>query len=57
MADWSSEMETLDQLMGGDMPLKVIRSVFPSAADFSRGIGGLLTNGDVRLLQGWSGGP
>ena len=51
MADWSPEMGTLDQLLGGDMPLKVIRAIFPSAAGFSRGIVGLLASRDVRLLQ------
>ena len=51
MADWSPEQETLDQLMGGHMPLKVIRAIFPDTARFSRGIGALLANDDIRLSQ------
>ena len=46
----SPELETLDQLQGGDMPLAVIRHVYPDAARFARGLGGLLATGEVRLV-------
>jgi hypothetical protein len=49
-AGWSPEMETLDQLLGGDMPLMVIRQVYPDPARFARGVGGLLAAGEVRLV-------
>ena len=46
----SAELETLDQLLAGGMPLAVIRTVYPNAACFVRGMTGLLAGGDVRLL-------
>jgi hypothetical protein len=49
---YSSELETLDQLLGGDMPLRVIRTVFPDHSRFVKGISGLIRNGDIVLLQG-----
>jgi hypothetical protein len=48
---WSSESETLDQLLGGCMPLTLIRELYPDDAAFRRGILGLLRCGDVRLLS------
>jgi hypothetical protein len=47
----SPEMETLDQLLGGDMPLAVVRKLFPTAGSFVRGVTGLLSSGDVRLVD------
>lgn len=47
----SPERETLDQLLGGDMPLKIIRRLYPDDTAFADGIQGLLRNGDVRLLS------
>lgn len=47
----SPELETLDQLLSDNMPLAMIRSVYPDDAQFFRGMRGLLVNGDVRLLQ------
>ena len=47
----SAELDVLDQLQGGDLPLAVIRQVFPDDAAFIRGIFGLLAAGDVRLLR------
>ena len=47
---YSPEMETLDQLLGGDMPLTVIRGIYPDEASFLRGVLALLSSGDVRLL-------
>ena len=45
----SPELETLDQLTGGDLSLKAIRQLFPSDEEFSRGVLGLLSCGDVTL--------
>ena len=46
----SPELDTLDQLLGGDLPLAAVRWVYPDAARFARGLGGLLAAGDVRLV-------
>ena len=46
----SPEPETLDQLLGGDLPLGVIRGLYPNADAFSKGVLGLLTCGDVKLI-------
>ena len=46
----SLELETLDQLLGGDMPLAVIRGLYPDDKTFTVGIHALLRNGDVRLF-------
>jgi len=47
----SPELETLDQLLGGPLSLEIIRRVFPNSDAFMRGVLGLLTCGDVRLLE------
>ena len=49
----SPELETLDQLICGDMPLMAIRHVYPDPAAFLRGIHGLLKCGDVLLFWRW----
>jgi hypothetical protein len=46
----SPEMETLDQLLGGDLPLSVIRELYPDDGAFMHGVLGLLNGGDVRLF-------
>ena len=46
----SPELETLDQLLGGVLPLAVIRNFYPDVDAFRLGVFGLLTSGDVRLL-------
>jgi hypothetical protein len=46
----SPELETLDQLLGGDLPLAVIRTVYPDDGGFVRGMAGLLAGGDIPLL-------
>jgi hypothetical protein len=46
----SSELETLDQLLGGNLSLNVVRMLYPDEEAFSRGVLGLLSCGDVRLL-------
>ena len=47
----SFELETLDQLLGGDMPLAVIRGLYPDDKSFAGGIHALLRCGDVRLFS------
>ena len=47
---WSPELETLDQLDGGDMALNVIRRVWPDDARFLVGIKALVVAGDVALI-------
>lgn len=47
----SSEMETLDQLLGGEKDLSIIRQLFSSDESFTQGVLALLRNGDVRLLE------
>ena len=48
--NYSPEMETLDQLLGRDQKLSVIRQVFASDQRFVLGIAALLRDGDVILL-------
>lgn len=45
----SPELETLDQLLGGNLSLAVIRNLYPDADAFRRGVLGLLKSGDVVL--------
>ena len=47
----SAELETLDQLLGGDLPLKVIRNLYADEEAFRQGVLGLLSSGDVCLLM------
>jgi hypothetical protein len=47
----SPELETLDQLLGGDMPVSVIAKVYPSLEACRAGLLGLLHEGDVTLLN------
>ena len=47
----SPELETLDQLLGGDLPLKVVLRLYPDADAFKRGVLGLIAGGDVCLLD------
>ena len=44
------ELETLDQLLGGDMALTTIRGLYPHDDACRDGILGLLRGGDVQLL-------
>jgi hypothetical protein len=46
----SPELETLDQLLGGDLPLATIRGLYPDDASFQRGVLGLLQEGDIALI-------
>lgn len=47
---WPPELETLDQLCGGDLPLSVIYGLFGDDDRFRRGVRQMLKNGEVRLL-------
>jgi len=46
----SPELETLDELQGGDLPIAVVSRFYSDADAFRKGIGGLLSCGDVSLL-------
>lgn len=46
----SPELETLDQLLAGVLPLAIIRNLYPDEGAFRQGVFGLLTSGDVYLL-------
>ncbi|HET6323165.1 MAG TPA: hypothetical protein VFG04_00590 [Planctomycetaceae bacterium] len=46
----SIELETLDQLLGGPLPLATIRSLYDSHDHFVRAITAMLHTGQVRLL-------
>jgi len=47
----SPELETLDQLLGGNMPLSVIRRLYIDQSAFEVAIVSLLNGGDVRLFS------
>ncbi len=47
----SPELETLDQLLGGDLALSIVRGLFPDAERFRRGITAMLDTGEVTLLD------
>lgn len=47
----SPELETLDQLASGDLPISVIRSLFEDDNRFIRGITAMLAVGEIRLLD------
>jgi hypothetical protein len=46
----SPELETLDQLLGGDLPIGIIRSLYPSGESFVVAIIQMLRAGEVRLI-------
>jgi hypothetical protein len=43
-------IETLDQLLSGGLSLMIVRRLYPDEEGFRRGIHGLVSSGDVRLL-------
>lgn len=47
----SLELETLDQLLTGSMPLRIIRELYPDDRAFATSIHALLRNGDVLLMS------
>jgi hypothetical protein len=48
--DMSPELEVLDQLLGGDLPLRLIRRIVDDDARFVEAVLALLRSGDVCLL-------
>jgi hypothetical protein len=46
----SPELETLDQLEGGDLDLSIVRRFYSDDQAFNPGVLALLSCGDVRLL-------
>jgi hypothetical protein len=44
------ELDTLDQLLGSDLPLALVRGLYPDACSYRQGILGLLSCGDVSLV-------
>jgi len=46
----SPELETLNQLLGGALPLATIRHLYPDDDRFLRGLSRLLSSGQLRLL-------
>jgi len=47
----SPELETLDQLLGGELPLRTIRGLFPTTEVFNTAMQWMLSCGDVRLFD------
>ena len=47
----SPELDTLDQLLGSDLPLSVIGAIYPDDLTFTRSIHAMLRGGDVRLVS------
>jgi hypothetical protein len=48
---WSPELDTLDQLCDGDMPLAVVRKIFDDEARFARAIAAMLDAKEIRLTN------
>jgi hypothetical protein len=49
---YAPELETLDQLLGGELALSIIRALYADHASFARAVHALLLNRDVELLNG-----
>jgi hypothetical protein len=47
----SPELEALDQLQGGDMPLRVVAALFPDEAHTRRAIAAMLAAGDLTVID------
>jgi hypothetical protein len=48
---WATELETLEQLQGGDLPLATIRSLYESQEHFFRAMTAMLHTGQLRLIE------
>jgi hypothetical protein len=44
------ELETLDQLLGGTLPVAAIRALYPDGDSLRTGLRALLESGDIRLV-------
>jgi hypothetical protein len=47
----SLELETLDQLCGGDLPIAVVRGLFADSDRFVHAIMAMLSAGEIRLVD------
>lgn len=47
----SPELEVLDQLLGGDLPLNVITGLFSDPEHCRLAIGAMLSDGEIRILD------
>jgi hypothetical protein len=47
----SPELEILDQLLGGDMPIALLRRLFDDKERFARAIAAMLAVGDLLMLS------
>jgi hypothetical protein len=47
----SPELELLDQLFGGDMPLQLVRSLFADHERFERAVSAMIGEGELRLFE------
>jgi hypothetical protein len=47
----SQELEVLDQLLGGDLPLEVIAGLFPDRDQCRRAVGAMLAGSEVSVLD------
>lgn len=48
----SFELELLDQLQGGDLPLGIAASLFPDEAHARRAIAAMIAAGELELIDG-----
>ena len=48
---WATELETLGQLQGGDLPLATIKSLYDSQDHFFREMNAMLHTGQLRLIE------
>jgi hypothetical protein len=47
----SPELETLDQLLSDDLPITMIRQLFPDQPRFEHSIGMMLASGEIELID------
>ena len=45
----SPELETLDQLQGGDMPVALVRRLYPSEGEYLKAVLAMIVAGEIRL--------
>ena len=48
---YAPELEVLDQLLGGPMPLQVIAGLFPNREHCHRAISAMLKDGQIEILD------
>lgn len=47
----SPELETLNQLLGGELPLAAVRHLYPDDERFVKGLSRLLSTKQIRLMR------